>query len=215
MHPDFNIDLGDTFMLDSTATQDAVNNKYLAYREPLYFDRIGNSVPIFLASGNHENEEGWNFDDTFSIALASVLARKLYYPTPINDGFYSGNTDILAAINAATYGDQYREDYYAWTWGDALFVVIDEFQYTMHLPMGRCRRGTDDPKTCEYSNDPLPMELDAGGATIPVVQADPGKQPRQVQVHLFAQMLGGKLTVASSTGQPGYVRGGARGSAVF
>ena len=24
-----------------------------------------------------------------------------------------------------------REDYYAWAWGDALFVVIDPFQYTM------------------------------------------------------------------------------------
>ena len=76
------------------------------------------------------------------LALASIQARKLYYPTPINDGFYSGNTDILAAINAATYGDQYREDYYAWTWGDALFMVIDEFQYTMHNPIwGHRRRG--------------------------------------------------------------------------
>ncbi len=34
------------------------------------------SVPIFLSSGNHE-EEGWNFDDTpFSIALASVQATE-------------------------------------------------------------------------------------------------------------------------------------------
>jgi hypothetical protein len=133
-HPDFEIDLGDTFYVDSTTSQSAVNNKYLAYREPSYFDKIGGSVPIFLSSGNHENEEGWNFDDTFSIALASIQARKAYYPTPINGGFYTGNTDTLAAIDAATYGDQYREDYYAWTWGDALFVVIDPFQYTMNLP---------------------------------------------------------------------------------
>ena len=76
-------------------------------------------------------------------------------PTPINDGFYSGNTDLLAAINAATYGDQYREDYYAWTWGDALFVVIDEFQYTMHLPYPpTAGEGSNDSKTCDYSNDP-------------------------------------------------------------
>ena len=133
--PDLHIDLGDTFMIDNTSSQSAVDTAYLAYRKPNYFDKIGSSIPIFLASGNHENEEGWNFDDTpFSIALASVKARKLYYPTPIDNGFYSGNTDPLAALDAATYGDQYREDYYAWTWGDSLFVVIDEFQYTMNLP---------------------------------------------------------------------------------
>ena len=134
-------------MSDNTTSQSAVNTDYLAYRDPLYMDRIGHSVPIFLASGNHENEEGWNLDDTpFSIALGSIQARKAYYPTPIKDGFYSGNTDPLAAIDAATYGDQYREDYYAWTWGDALFVVIDPFQYTMNLPYAPAAgEGSDDP----------------------------------------------------------------------
>ena len=89
--PDFHIDLGDTFYTDNATSQTQVNNEYLAFREPSYYDRIGSSVPIFLASGNHENEEGWNLDDTFSIAQASIQARKLYFPTPINDGFYSGN----------------------------------------------------------------------------------------------------------------------------
>ena len=137
--PDFHFDLGDTFMVDNTTTQSAVNTAYLAQRELVYMDRIGHSVPIFLASGNHENEEGWNLDDAFSIAQASIQARKLYFPTPTDEGpggFYSGNTDPLAAINAATYGDKFREDYYAWTWGDALFVVFDPFQYTMNNPYG-------------------------------------------------------------------------------
>jgi hypothetical protein len=104
-HPDFNVDLGDTFMIDSANSQTTVNNSYLSYREPSYFDKIGSSVPIFLASGNHENEEGWNLDDSFSIAQASIQARKLYYPTPIDEGsggFYSGNNDPLAAIDAGT-----------------------------------------------------------------------------------------------------------------
>ena len=99
--PDFHIDLGDTFYpASSTTTQTAVNNAYLAYRDPLYMDRIGHSVPIFLASGNHEEEEGWNLDDTpFSIGVGSIQARKAYFPTPINvaGGFYSGNTDELDA----------------------------------------------------------------------------------------------------------------------
>ena len=150
-HPDFTIDLGDTFITDNAASQSAVNNSYLAYREPAYMDRIGHSVPIFLAAGNHENEEGWNLDDTpFSQAVGSIQARKAFYPTPTNDGFYSGNTDPLAAINVTIYGDKNREDYYAWKWGDALFVVIDPFQYTMKNPYGAVAgEGSDDPKTAD------------------------------------------------------------------
>ncbi len=155
-HPDFHIDLGDTFMVDNTTTQTAVNNAYLAQRDPLYLDGIGHSAAIFSMPGNHENEEGWNLDDTFSIALASIQARKWYYPTPIDGGpggFYSGNTDTLAAINEATYGDEYREDYYAWTWGDALFIVFDPFQYTMQNPYGATAgESSDDPATGDCWN---------------------------------------------------------------
>jgi 3',5'-cyclic AMP phosphodiesterase CpdA len=64
---DFINDLGDTFYVAGATSQGAVNLKFLAYRAPLYIGKIGSSVPIFLASGNHENEEGWNFkrfDDT-------------------------------------------------------------------------------------------------------------------------------------------------------
>ncbi len=210
-HPDFNIDLGDTFLTDGSTSQTTVNNKYLAYRKPIYFDRIGNSVPIFLASGNHENEEGWNFDDTFSQALASILARKLYYPTPVTDSFYSGNTDPLAAINAATYGDQLREDYYAWTWGDALFVVIDEFQYTMNLPYapGSAGEGSDDV-----------LNGDQWSWTLGAQQYQWFRQTLQNSNAKYKfvfshQMLGGipNLTVANVG--PGYVRGGCGAAPYF
>jgi len=151
--PDFYFDLGDTFMTDNDNNQSQVNAEYLAQRNPLYMGGVGSSAPIFLASGNHENEEGWNLDDTFSIAQASIQARKLYFPTPIDDGFYSGNTDPLTAIDAGTYGDQYREDYYAWEWGDALFVVFDPFQYTMANPYGSSAgEGYDDPATGDRWN---------------------------------------------------------------
>jgi hypothetical protein len=158
-HPDFHFDLGDTFMTDSDTNQSQVNQEYLVQRDLLYIGGIGQSSPIFLASGNHENEEGWNLDDAFSIAQASIQARKLYYPTPIEDGFYSGNTDILAAINATTYGDQYREDYYAWEWGDALFIVFDPFQYTMANPYGATAgESNDDPASGDRWNWTLGLE---------------------------------------------------------
>ena len=129
-HPDFHLDLGDTFWMDGVTSSTTANQRYVQQR--VYMGAISPSVPIFVSTGNHENEEGWNFDDTNSKALLSVNARKLYYPSPITDGFYSGNDDTLAAIN----GDHLREDYYAWEWGDALFVVIDPFQYTMRNPYG-------------------------------------------------------------------------------
>lgn len=152
-NPDFHMDLGDTFMTDYDTSQAQVNEEYLDQRELVYIGGIAQSSPVFLASGNHENEEGWNLDDSFSIALASIQARKAFYPTPTEDGFYTGNQHPLAAIDEAAYGDELREDYYAWEWGDALFVVIDPFQYTMANPYGATAgEGSDDPASGDRWN---------------------------------------------------------------
>ena len=211
-HPDFNIDLGDTFSLDGTTSQSAVNSRYLAYRNSAYMGKIGPSVPIFLVSGNHEDEEGWNLDDTpFSIAVGSIQARKAYFPTPINDGFYTGNIDHLAAINTATYGDQYREDYYAWRWGDALFIVIDEFQYTMNLPYapGTAGEGTDDPQTGDQWSWTL------GAQQYQWLKATLQNNSTVKYKFIFShQMLGGIPRSIVGVGA-GYVRGGAEAAAYF
>jgi hypothetical protein len=209
--PDFEIDLGDTFSLDGTTSQSAVDSRYLAYRNSAYMGAIGPSIPIFLASGNHEDEEGWNLDDTpFSIAVGSIQARKAYFPTPVNDGFYSGNTDPLAAINAATYGDQYREDYYAWTWGNALFIVIDEFQYTMNLPYasGTAGEGSDDPKTGDQWSWTL------GAQQYQWLKTTLQNSDARYKFIFSHQMTGG---IPRSIGgvDAGYVRGGAEAAAYF
>jgi hypothetical protein len=137
-NPDFHLDLGDTFWMDGVTSSTTANQRYLKQRQ--YMGTISHSVPIFVSPGNHENEEGWNFDDTPSKALLSVNARKLYYPNPISDNFYSGNTDnTLTAID----GDHLREDYFAWEWGDALFVVFDPLQYTMIKPYAGSPGGED------------------------------------------------------------------------
>lgn len=124
-NPDFHLDLGDTFSMDNVNTAAQANNVYLTHRS--YFGSISDSTPIFLVIGNHENEEGWNSDDPVNLPLLSVNARKQYYLNPIPDGFYTGNTD---SSQTAVSGDHLREDYYAWQWGDALFVCIDPFWYT-------------------------------------------------------------------------------------
>jgi len=135
--PDFHLDLGDTFAMDSVTTQAQANSSYLNLRS--YFGLISPSVPIFLALGNHEQEEGWHLGDPgFAVSppVMSTNARNEYYlnPDPLDPSlasFYTGNTDTPeSTIN----GDGAIEDYYAWTWGDALFVVIDPYWYSTTKP---------------------------------------------------------------------------------
>ncbi len=151
-HPDFYLDLGDTFAMDPLSpygtglgTGMTEANADAAYRvQRPYMGLITHSVPLFLAIGNHENEEGWNWDDTYtsgnkSLAIVGLKARKKYIPNPIPDDFYSANTDALPAQFVAEYpalssAEPYHEDYFAWTWGDALFVVIDPYHYSMTWP---------------------------------------------------------------------------------
>jgi Bacterial Ig domain/Calcineurin-like phosphoesterase len=131
-HPDFEIDCGDTFAMDNVYTAAGADQAYLYQRQ--FFDIVGGSAPIFLAVGNHEQQEAWHLDDTGNPATSQpvlgVNAQKKYYPNPIPGSFYSGNTDPYSYIS----GDHLREDYYAWTWGDALFVVIDPYWYTTTKP---------------------------------------------------------------------------------
>ena len=128
-NPDFNIDLGDTFPMDGVTTSAQADANYLYQRSADLMGRISPSFKIFLAMGNHENEEGWNFDDTNPQPIYSINARKNIFQLPNPDAFYSGNTDGNGDVELI--GDHFREDYYAWEWGDALFIVFDPFQYTM------------------------------------------------------------------------------------
>ena len=121
--------------MDNVTTQAQANSNYLNLRS--YFGLISPSVPIFLALGNHEQEEGWHLNDTANPATSppvmSANARNQYYlnPDPLLDSFYTGNTDITTS---AISGDHAIRDYYAWQWGDALFVVIDPYWYTTSKP---------------------------------------------------------------------------------
>ncbi len=134
--PDFIVDLGDTFSLDAPVeTVETVSAKYLAQRD--YLGLVGHSSPLFLVMGNHENEEGWNLDDfgpegrSRSLPVLGTNARKHYFVNPLPGEFFTGNADdTVVEIE----GDHLKEDYYAYEWGDALFVMLDPFWYTTVKP---------------------------------------------------------------------------------
>jgi len=128
LKPDFLIDLGDNFMTEKFPV---VNNYYIEQRNLLYrsfWDNVCNSMPLYIVIGNHEGELGWlnTGQKTDEFNLTNSIRRK-YYPNPQPNDFYTGNN-----IDDQWLGN--RENYYAWNWGDALFVVIDPYEFTPVKP---------------------------------------------------------------------------------
>lgn len=121
--PDFYIALGDDFSVDtldpSTISSEKVAERYTVQRP--YLGIIGRSAPVFLVNGNHEQAARYLLDGTpNNVAVWAQNSRNTYYSQPAPDGFYSGNTENVPFIGLL-------RNYYAWTWGDALFVVIDPY----------------------------------------------------------------------------------------
>jgi len=127
--PDFHIDLGDTFMTDKYR-QDytQASAQYLAQR--YYFGLLCHSAPLFLVLGNHDGESGGRFNGAAnSMSAWSNTMRTRYFPNPVPNDFYTGNARPLDPLGLL-------EDYYAWEWGDALFVVLDPNWFTTTRPRG-------------------------------------------------------------------------------
>lgn len=122
--PDFVVDLGDTFMSDKVRpkTYEFIEKRYLVQQS--YFSVLCHSVPLFLVLGNRDAEAGWECDGTAdNLAVWSTLLRKDFFPNPLPDGFYTGSETEEEFVGL-------RQNYYAWHWGDALFVVLDPYWYT-------------------------------------------------------------------------------------
>ncbi len=130
---DFMVDLGDNFLsekyvlvpgqqLPVPGYQSIIRDRTALYRP--YWGSLCHSAPLFLTLGNHEGELGWKLTGTdSSMPVVAANMRKRYYPNPYPNSFYSGNDSAEAYVGL-------RENYYAWEWGDALFMVIDPYWYT-------------------------------------------------------------------------------------
>ncbi len=124
--PDFYITIGDDFSVDqfvsSTLTANIVAGLYINQRS--YLGLVG--APLFLVNGNHEQASLVNLNGptiNANVATWAQTARNAYYPQPAPDAFYSGDTVPVTNVGLL-------RDYYAFTWGDALFVVIDPYWHS-------------------------------------------------------------------------------------
>lgn len=131
--PDFMIDLGDIIMTDKLvrAGSKVVTLDTIVYRNHMmrrYYENITHSVPLFIAIGNHEAENGWYLNGTANnMAVWGTNERNKYFINPKPDGFYSGDANTYPFVGQ-------RKSYYSWTWGDALFIVLDPYFHTTVKP---------------------------------------------------------------------------------
>lgn len=118
---DFHICMGDDFSLNPLheITETAVRSRYELQRP--FLGLVGQSSPVFLLNGNHEQASLFNYNQTgtpHNAAVWAQRARNALFPQPAPDGFFTGNNTSLDGIGPL-------RNYFAWTWGDALFVVLD------------------------------------------------------------------------------------------
>lgn len=121
--PDFHIDLGDTFMTGKIQDHAAALKQYLAQR--YYLGKVGCLAPVFLAIGNHDGEETGRGrrDQSLELADWSCMQRKRFFSNPEPSFFYSGDGSSKPGLGLL-------QDYYAWEWGDALFIVLSPYWYS-------------------------------------------------------------------------------------
>ncbi|MBU6352630.1 MAG: metallophosphoesterase [Actinomycetales bacterium] len=125
--PDFHIMLGDDFSIDpligkGQANEVNVNNIYLTHRK--WLEATMSSVPLYLVNGNHEQAAAYLLDGTkTNPAVLAGKARNTFFPLPAPDNFYSGDSKIVDGVGLL-------RDYYAWEWGDALFVTLDPYWHS-------------------------------------------------------------------------------------
>jgi len=122
--PDFYLALGDDFSVDTLKTVNAATVAQVYLNQRAFLERVGRSAPLFLVNGNHEQGAAYLLDGTpDNLAVYVQTARNRLFPQPFPGGFYTGDETPVDHIGLLG-------DYYAWTWGDALFVVIDPYWHS-------------------------------------------------------------------------------------
>ena len=145
--PDFVIFLGDEASMirniyrGRAVTPEQALEDWLRWRT-LYADMLA-QIPSMMVLGNHEGEAGYyqayeNDNGTLFLQRWATIARKqmllnpgpLTYPEGGENDKWTGDPESPATGGAEQGNCSPLHNYFAWTWGDALFVVLDVHRYT-------------------------------------------------------------------------------------
>lgn len=134
--PDLYFMLGDDFSISnqipdyfqgdrSTLTQRFVDDVYINQRR--FLGIMAHSTALFPVNGNHEEARRSLLGTPLhNVSIFAGRARSRYYPVPVPDGFYSGNPEPVEGIGLLG-------DYFAFTWGDALFLSLDPYWHSTRV----------------------------------------------------------------------------------
>lgn len=146
--PDFVVFLGDEagilFLLDPPGY---MNPQRACERWELWrsaFAPLLSATPVFVVLGNHEGEAGFyqrhpdGAARTAHLQRWGTVARKRYCLNPLPDTYPEGGEDEGwrcpdddDSVGGGHDGNcSPLQNYYAWSWGDALFVVLDVHRHT-------------------------------------------------------------------------------------
>jgi len=115
---DFYVLLGDDFGTSVEASAQAdLDAGYRRQRR--FLAPLAASTPLYLVAGSEDGLLRALLDGTQdNPAVRAADARARFFPLPVPDGYYTGDEQAVAPVGLL-------RDYYAWTWGDALLVVVD------------------------------------------------------------------------------------------
>jgi predicted phosphodiesterase len=129
--PDFMLMLGDNIQTFTSHGGPMIEERFGPALYYLLKQGLGNlptSVPVFTVIGNWEGENGWHPEN---LKIWARKARMAWMPNPLPGTFPEG-------------GGQHG-DYYGFTWGDALFLVLNVSGYTVieHIHGSKTGKGDD------------------------------------------------------------------------
>ena len=151
--PDFHICIGDDFSIERVRTINEANCQIPYLLQRPFLGLVGSVGQVFLMNGNHEQGSLFNFaqkDERRDVAVGVQKARNALYPTVGTEGIYSGPTEPFKEIGPL-------KSYTSWTWGDALFVLLDNYWHSTALvdsgfggKGGKGEKGGDDKKNRDW-----------------------------------------------------------------
>lgn len=151
--PDFHICIGDDFSIERIRTINDANCQIPYLLQRPFLGLVGSVGQVFLMNGNHEQGSLFNFtqkDERRDVAVGVQKARNSLYPIPGNEGIYTGHAEPFKDIGPL-------KSYCAWTWGDALFVLLDNYWHSPALvdsgfggKGGKGEKGGDDKKNRDW-----------------------------------------------------------------